>query len=429
MAGLDLLLLLACALDLAGTPAPARAALERRVPERVGLSRAFERTLALTLPRARGLAFTLHEEVPEAFALVRAAGEGEQAEGAEPRTREDEDARSGTPDAGRFDAEGRALVRRVYRSPRRGVFRLGDVRLRVVGPLGLVARQARLSGAQEVAVEPALSSLRRTLALASSERWRDAAARRSAVRGGRAEFESLREYVPGDDVRRVDWKAFARRGKPIVRDYEVERGQELVLLVDRGRRMRAATAGGRHRGWSKLDWALDAALELAAVALAEGDRVGAGAFAGELAPFVAPARGAAQLARLSRALFALEPLAEEGELGHALRALAARHRRRATVVVLSDVADPLSVEEQRRALAQAARRHRVVFAALDDPDVRALAAGRRASALERAGALSLAADRRAALRRLASSGARVLDALPAETAGPLLAAWLDERRR
>jgi uncharacterized protein (DUF58 family) len=226
----------------------------------------------------------------------------------------------------------------------------------------------------------------------------------------------------------VDWKAFARRGKLTVRQFQEERGQELVLLIDCGRRMRAVAAEGAQAGWSKLDWALDAALQLAAVALARGDRVGAMAFDGRVKAYVAPARSARQQKRLRDALFHLQPSAVESDLERALRELGARHRRRALVLVVSDVADPFSVRYQRRALSAASRRHRLIFAALDDPGVRALARADDSDATTRAAAYDLIADRRRALRQLSGSGVRVLDALPAEAAGPLLAAWLDERR-
>ena len=157
------------------------------------------------------------------------------------------------------------------------------------------------------------------------------------------------------------------------------------------------------------------------------DRVGAAAFSQELDVWVPPGKGSRQKLRLTRRLFDLHATTGEGDLARALQELATRHRRRATVLVLSDVADPLSVETQKRALAMASRRHRIVFAALDDPGLRALTGDASAPAEERAAALELVQDRRRALRSLSSSGARVLDALPAEAAGPLLAAWLEER--
>lgn len=410
--------LLSCAFVLDGWRAgdPARLRLRRMAPERVRLSQAFERTLELAGARA-GLAVTAFEDHPATFAALSDATEVALAPGAS--------------EQGLFDAEGRVAFVRRYRADLRGRFAFGAVRVRVRGPLGLLERQARFSGELELAVEPALLRLSETLRLSASERWQDLGVRTLRRRGGLSEFESLREYVPGDEVRRIDWKAFARRAKPMVRSYQVERGQELILLVDCGRRMRAPGGAGTHAAWSKLDWALDAALELAAVALQKGDRVGAAAFERELVAYVPPAKGARALARLSQALFPLQPSERDGDLARALRELSVRHRRRATVLVISDVADPLSLGEQRAALADGSRHHRLVFAALDDPELRRAAEGAGEGARDaalRATALELVAERARSLRTLAASGARVLDALPAEAAAPMLAAWLDERR-
>jgi uncharacterized protein (DUF58 family) len=401
----DVVLVVLVALDFFRTGSPARLSLRRSAPERARLSVEFARTLELEGGRP-GLALEVFEERPSSFEAL--------------------------PDAlseqSRFDDTGRARLVRSYRASLRGRAVLGDLRVRVRGPLGLVERQARFAGEQELAIEPALLRLRETLLLAASERWQDLGVRTLRRRGGLSEFESLREYVRGDEVRRVDWKATARRAKPMVRTYQVERGQELVLLVDCGRRMRAPGGAGEHAAWTKLDWALDAALQVAAVALRQGDRIGAAAFEQGLLAYVAPAKGARAQARLAGALFPLQPSERDGDLARALRELAVRHRRRATVLVISDVADPLSLDEQRDALAAGSRHHRLVFAALDDPALRAAAEGAGDDAVLRAAALELVAERARSLRGLATSGARVLDALPAEAAGPLLSAWLDERR-
>ena len=466
---------------------------------------------------------------------------------------------SGGPDVTIVPSSGPIDLVRVYRSARRGVHELGDMRLRLRGSLGLVARQSRLRGAQRVHIEPPLLNLKRTLMLSASERWRDLGLRHLRRRGGMMEFESLRDHVQGDDPRLVDWKAFAKRGKPIVRQFQEERGQEMILVVDCGRRMSATTesgaepvasmrddASGKHRadvevsgkprtgghgsvevrtggdgssklrtgddasvaqrtgidasgehrmdgdafggrrssdesddhrtagdatgdrrtardasaehrsggdaagehrasgaaldprrkwkprpvtGWTKLDHALDTGLQIAAVALQRGDRVGAMAFDSKVRAFVTPMRGSRQLERLRDALFALEASPLESDLERALRELALRHRRRALVLILSDVADPLSIERQRAALATGSRRHKILFATLDDPSLRAAAEGcTPVSAAVRAAACELQEERRQSLRRLARAGARVLDALPAEAAAPLLAAWLEARR-
>jgi uncharacterized protein (DUF58 family) len=457
----DAALIAAVAYDLRATPDPARLDVRRGFPRRAGLSRDVVRTLRVDAGSgggrgAGGLELELREEFSRGLE-VRARTVLTDALGPRARATPADDVRpfhgaaapvaadpTGGPDAVRLPASGPIDLVRVYASRRRGLQWVGDLRLRLTGPLGLVQRQARLAGRRTVAVDPPLSGLKRTLALAASHRWRDLGVRNLRRVGGMTEFESLREHVVGDDVRLVDWKAFAKRGVPIVRQFQEERGQELVILFDCGRRMGATSgedaartgtgtgtdAGARRlHGWTKLDHALDAGLELAAVALQEGDRVGVLAFDDDVRAWVVPARGRAQLGRLREAVFALEPSRQEADLARALRGLALRHPRRALLVLLSDVADPLSVERQARALSAGSRQHRVVFAGLDDPSLRRAADGSLAVApAVRAAALALVEERRAGVGLLKRSGARVLDTLPAETAGPLLASWLDARR-
>jgi uncharacterized protein (DUF58 family) len=413
---LDALFLGLAWIDFARTPRPRDLVLERTLPARAGLGVDFARRIRVQAPmkRAAGLALELDEEFGPDL---------------EVRTPSVADDPSGGPDGSLLPASGALELVRRYRSRVRGVHRIGHVRARISSPWKLWWRQERLGGEQQIEIEPPLTGLRRTLQLAESERWRDPGVRKLRRRGGQSEFESLREHVHGDDLRLVDWKAFARRGRPIVRQFQEERGQELILVFDAGRRMAATTAGGELGGWSKLDHALDAGLQIAAVALRQGDRVGALAFDRAVRSWIPPMRSAAQQERLRDALFDLEPSLEESDLERALRELAQRHRRRAYVVILSDVADPLSIERQQRALRAASRRHKVLFAALDDPALRAAGEGRAgADPLLRAAALELCDERSRSLRELASPGVRVLDALPAEAAAPLLAAWLSLRR-
>lgn len=416
------MLVAALLVDLARTPSPATLEVERVLPERVGLEREFERVVSIAPGPGAGLALELREEFPATVeVLAREGGAGDLLAPVA-------DDPTGGPDRVRLAAGTPTRVRRRYRANVRGLSTFGDLRLRLQGPLGLVQRQTRLAGEQRVAVEPALADLARTLKLAASERWRDLGVRRLRRRGGLTEFESLREYVVGDDPRLLDWKAFARHGRPYTREYQEERGQELILLIDTGRRMGATSAEGSERGWTKLDHALDAALQLAAVALAAGDRVGIATFDRRLARYVAPVRGRRHFARLREAVFDALPAPIEADLARALRELAVAHRRRAMVVILSDVADPYTLERQRRALLAGSRRHALIFAALDDPALRAAADGRLAEgAAVRSQALLLEHERQQARAALAGA-ARVLDTLPAEAAGPLLAAWLDARR-
>ncbi len=448
---LDVLLLAAVALDFVRTPNPRRLDVRRRVPERAALGRELVRTLrviALDLPSAAGLQLEIDEEFPPSFEVSArthyvvgepAPSPSSMHPNANPPALGDP---SGGPDRITIPSAGTIDIVRVYVPRLRGVHALGSLRLRLRGRLGLVERSARLPASHATAVEPALLGLRRNLLLAASERWRDLGTRTARRHGGLQEFDALRDHVQGDEVRMVDWKAFARRGRPIVRQYREERGQELIVAIDCGRRMSATTAedvpntkagrGARAnvaRGMTKLDHALDAGLQLAAVALEHGDRVGALAFDDDVLAWIPPTRGRAQLARIRGRLFALEASTRESNLERALRELALRHRRRALVLVLSDVADPLSVERQAAALRAGSGRHRVIFAGLDDPALRAITEGRvAADPLLAASSALLVAERREGLRRLASRTVRVLDAPPAEVAGPAIAAWLSARR-
>lgn len=385
-------------------------AVERRIPRRAGLGRRFVRVLELETQPGRPL--RVHEEYGP---LLERLDDGAALEVT-------------------ADAQGRSRIETPFQARVRGVHAFARLRIAKRSALGLWWRQTLYAGTQTLEIEPPLTRLRETLELAASERWRDPGVKYLRRRGGLSEFESLREHVTGDDVRLVDWKAFAKRGRPIVREFQEERGQELILLFDCGRRMAlpggepATDAGqGQLFGWTKLDHALDTGLQLAAVALRQGDRVGAMAFGAGVLRWVAPARSSKQLERLRDALFDLCVSEDEPPLDRILAELALRHRRRAYVVIFSDIADPLSLSEQRRALSAASRRHTLLFVALDDPELRA--ARRSGDAWLAAAVEELRAERAAGARALEGGGVRVLDALPAESALPLLSAWLALRRR
>lgn len=323
-----------------------------------------------------------------------------------------------------FSVQARAL--------RRGYVAPGQERVWLVGRF--VQRALDVDAARtRLRVEPPMLALRRTLELVTSERIFDLGAKqlRFAPRG-QTEFESLRDYVPGDEPRRMDWKAYARRGRPMVRQYEPERGQEVIVLIDRGRRMGVTV--DTEPELSKFDRALDGALMFIAGVLAQRDRVGVLVFDDDLVKWVAPGVSARQFGRIREAIFDLAPSSAESNLGAALERLGTLHRRRALVVVLTDLPDPAAWQREAAAL-RLATRHRVVYAALNDPALVACAegapdpqSGAAPDALERAAATWLLEERATGLASLEGL-ARTLD-LPATDAVPeLLTAWFTERRR
>jgi uncharacterized protein (DUF58 family) len=299
-------------------------------------------------------------------------------------------------------APGTASLGYVVVPRERGLHHFGDLHVRAFGPWGLAARQWRLPLQAEVKVYPDLRALGRLPAPGSPE---PGLARARGHWEGR-EFASLRPYAVGDDFRSVDWKATARRGAPIVRETEPERNQTLWLLLDCGRHLSARLSGGR----TKLDHAIDASLALARAAARRGDQVAALLFGAEVRRVVPPGRGAAQLGPLAKALFAAEARVEESDYAAAFDALAERQRRRAMVVVFTDLADP---DTSALLLARAAllcRRHLALVAAVADSAVAdaARASPRtEAEAYARLAAERILGERELAERRLRAAGVRV----------------------
>jgi uncharacterized protein (DUF58 family) len=295
--------------------------------------------------------------------------------------------------------------------PSRGDAAFGDVHVRLEGPLGLCARQWAVPAAEAVKVYPDLTALSRS-ALELARAAQEAAARPIRRKAEGREFESLREYRPGDDARTIDWKASARRARTMVRMHQPERDQPVMLVLDCGRHM-----AGRVEGRRKLDHAVDAALRLARVSLDQGDHVGVVAFAREVQAHVPPRKGAAHLRELTRALYRLEASLEESDYGRALDTCFARHHKRTLVVVLSDLLDlETSAALVRRALALSPR-HLPLVASLHDRALAELAERVPESAqeaYERQVAARLEDEYRLTAARLRDAGALVVRA-PATT--------------
>jgi len=295
----------------------------------------------------------------------------------------------------------------------RGRHAFGDLHLRVLGPLGLAWRPVRLALGREVAVYPDLRSLALLDAGGAPETGRS---RQAGWREGR-EFAALRPYADGDDVRSVDWKATARRAAPVVREWQPERNQTVWILLDCGRHLSARLPDGR----TKLDRAVDASLALARVAAARGDRTGAILFGAEVERVVLPEGGRVRLGPLASALHLAAARPVESDYGAAFDALTERQRRRALVLVFTDLAD---TDTSALLLARAGllrRRHLVVVVAVSDAELAEAAAARprdEAEAFVRVAAERILDEREAAARRLVASGVTVAsvpaDALAAE---------------
>jgi uncharacterized protein (DUF58 family) len=181
-------------------------------------------------------------------------------------------------------------------------------------------------------------------------------------RGEGLEFESLREYVRGDDPRHIDWRATARVGKPIVRHYQIEKNHDVVVAVETGRLMSA-----RIRGVSKLDHALNAAVALAVATRGTGDRIGLAAFDRTVHAWVPPIDARRAITPLLEATLPVEAQPCECSYRALAELIGVRQRKRSLVVVLSDVAEGPASASLESYLGLIARRHCVLLVAVRDP--------------------------------------------------------------
>ena len=324
------------------------------------------------------------------------------------------------------------------RPPRRGDATFGDLYLRVTGPLGLVERTFRQHGsAQPVRVYPNLRELRRYDLLMRRGLEAQPAGRPVRVAGASTEFERVREYLPDDEFRRVNWKATARRGQPMVNQFEAERSQNLVILLDAGRAMaalgtRPTDDGATDAGLTKLDHALNAALLLAHVASQRGDRVALLAYTDDVRVFVPLQRGRRALLATVQALYNLRAEPVEPDHARAFEFLARRNLRRSLVVLFTDLADRESSATLATHLLRAARQHQVVCVTLGDPNVRRPATMRptdAASLYEKMVALHLLDDRAAVLAQLAAYGVLTVDTDADKLNPRLIGTYLELKQR
>jgi uncharacterized protein (DUF58 family) len=326
----------------------------------------------------------------------------------------------------RFVVRGTTALEWSLEPSTRGDLVLGPLTLKLDGPLGLCARRQALALRDEVKVFPDLSVLSRdALTLAHAE---DQASRRVIhIRAEGREFESLREYRPGDDRRSIDWKATARRGKPFVRQHQPERNQHVVLLLDCGRHMAGEVDGRR-----KLDHAVDAALRLAKVALDQGDLVGVLAFGRDVKRWLPPRKGGEQLRAIAHALYQVQAVLEESNYGAALDHAFARGARRSLVVILTDLLDPDTGASLLARTRRLVPRHLPMVVSLQDAAVHRLAhevPATTQAAYERVVASRIERDGAAMVAKLREGGARVVRGAPAAFASLGVDAYLDVKAR
>jgi uncharacterized protein (DUF58 family) len=401
---LDLLWVAALVADWMGTPAPRSLEVTREAPAAFGVGRAAVVRYRWRHQARRRLALEVRERLPD------------QLGGADTPTR-----RLEVP-------PGDGLDERLELVPlRRGAGTGGTVGIRALGSLGLAWRQETVTLPWSATVFPTVPDAPlRALPLQVARR-REAGLRAIRRPGEGRLFEGLREWVPGDETRVIDWKATARRGKPIARQYEDERRQQVLLVIDAGRMLTAEV-----NGVPRLEAVISAALQLARAAVDHDDNVGLMVFADVVQRYVAPARGRRGLRAVLEGLALAEGRLAESDYPGAFRYLAARNRKRALTVLFTDVIDRTASDALVAHAATLRPRHLPLAVTLRDPALEALAARRpdtATAAFERAAAEELLGAREAALAEMRGRGIMVLDVPPASAGEAVVARYHGLKRR
>ncbi|MES2821555.1 MAG: DUF58 domain-containing protein [Pseudomonadota bacterium] len=303
----------------------------------------------------------------------------------------------------------------------RGHFRFARCEIGLPSPLRLWRARRYLALPGETRVYPDFARLYGAELMAVDDWLSQLGVRQRPRRGLGLEFHQLREFRDGDTLRQIDWKATARKRTPIAREYQDERDQQIVFLLDCGRRMRSQDGDLAH-----FDHALNACLLLSYVALRQGDAVGLSTFAGEQSRFVAPVKGPAQLSVLLNGVYDLTSSKRPADFAAAVDTLLTRQRRRALVVVVTNLRDE-DDEELLGAVKRLGRQHRVLVASLREEvldGLRHTPVQGYEDALAYCGTVDYLNARAALHERLAAHGVPVLDARPGELGPELVSRYL-----
>jgi uncharacterized protein (DUF58 family) len=311
--------------------------------------------------------------------------------------------------------------------PKRGQFSFGKIAVRYLSRWRLAWCQTTAGESITVKVYPNMRRAREAELKALGTRSFVAARRKSQWRGEGRDFESLRDYVRGDEMRHISWTATARRGKLVTRQYQMERDQTILIALDAGRLMT-----GRLENETKLDLAVHATLALMSAAARAGDNAGLLVFGRRIKTFLPPKRGAEHLDAALEALHAIEPEMIEPSYARAFEFISANSQRRSLVVVLTDLVDEEGSGELLSSLKLLRPRHLPLVVTIADRDLRAVvheSPDNEAELFAQSVAEEIMYQREAALRLVESQGGLALDVTAAALVPKLLETYLRVKER
>ncbi|OLE54747.1 MAG: hypothetical protein AUG51_06470 [Acidobacteria bacterium 13_1_20CM_3_53_8] len=400
----DVALLIVAIIDARTSPLPEGVIFTREFGGRFAVGAETEVRVTIVNNRPRPLSVKVKDEYPPQMKLI---GERE----ARMRVR----------------AQTSATLIYELRPPKRGRFEFGQIAVRYLSRIGLVWCQTRVGEPVAVKVYPNMRRAREAELKAIGARSLVASHRKSSWRGEGREFESMRDYVRGDELRHVSWTATARRGKLTTRQYQIERDQTILIALDAGRLMTA-----RIENETKLDSAVHAALALMSAAARGGDNCGLLVFGRRVKTYLAPKRGTEHMDAALEALHSIEPEMIEPSYARAFEFIAANCKRRALVVVLTDLVDEEGSRELLTSLRLMRPRHLPLVVTIGDRDLRAAVSDAPATAqnlFTQSVAEEIMHQREAALRLVEAQGGLALDVTAASLAPMLLETYLRVKER
>ncbi len=309
----------------------------------------------------------------------------------------------------------------------RGDYAFGDVYIRVQSAMQLAERWYRAELSQKIRIYPNLEGARKATIYLMRSRQIEQERRRLRLRGHGHEFDSLRDYQEGDELRNICWSATARRGKLVTKVHTVERSQSVWIALDTGRLLRA-----RIGAMSKLDYAADAALCLAQLALYSGDKVGLLAYGRRIKAKIAPARGMAHLRVIADQLATITGEAPEGDHLLAAGTVGTVQRRRSLIIWVTDLAETAMTPEVIEGASQLLKHHVVLFVVVGQPELAARVTETPQTAdrmYEMAAAQEMIQRREILLSRMRDQGALAIEVLPGKLSTTLMEQYLSVKER
>jgi uncharacterized protein (DUF58 family) len=304
---------------------------------------------------------------------------------------------------------------------KRGHFTFERCEINLPSPLGLWSDKRLLNVADNTRVYPDFARLYGGQLLAVDNWLSQLGVRQRQRRGLGLEFHQLREFREGDSLRQIDWKATARQRTPIAREYQDERDQQIIFMLDCGRRMRSQDGELAH-----FDHALNACLLLSYIALRQGDAVGLSTFASDRPHYLAPVKGTEQLKVLLNTVYDLNSTQRPADYQAAANQLLARQKRRALVVLVTNLRDE-DDEELLTAVKRLSKQHRVLVASLREDlldNLRHAPVQTLPEALAYCGTVDYLNERAELHERLSAHGVPVVDARPSELGAELVTRYL-----